>query len=169
MHQQDKKNIITLSEHPAFEKHEIAAINARAKLCRDKHMDFLEALFRFLGKKRSTVNTFVRLKLDYRKRLLFERELSARENVRDEIRCVRKYFGHLKTNDAMALMMSLPDMLEDNIEALTFHGEASPADRMQKFARTFGLTHEDAAYCMFFFLMTREDENAADCFSMAGG
>jgi len=129
-------------------------------------MDFIETLFRFLGDKRHTVISFIRMKLDRQRRAFFSQELKMCKNLRQEGRCVKKYIGHLKVNDARALLMSLPDMLPGKIEALTYHGETSPENRLMKFAKTFGLSNEDALFCMFMFLMMRKDSGKAEPLNM---
>ena len=149
-------NIITIANHPAFEKNELT-IREKTALPVNKDTDFIETLFRFLGDKRHTVIAFIRMKLDGRRRKIFANELEMCQNLRQQARCARKYISHLKVSDARALFMSLPEMLPGKIEALTYHGEASPENRLMKFARTFGLTDDDAMFCMFFFLMTRAD------------
>jgi hypothetical protein len=149
-------NVITLSDHATFEKNELPATGKTQNTHRDKGMDFIETLFRFLGDKRHIVLSFIRMKLDRQRRAFFIKELSMCENLRQESRCVKKYIGHLKVNDAKALLMSLPDMLPGKIEALTYHGEDLPENRLMKFAKTFGLSDDDALFCMIFFLMTRE-------------
>ena len=149
-------NIITITNHPAFEKNELT-VTEKIALPVDKDMDFIETLFRFLGDKRHTVIAFIRMKLDARRRNIFTNELERCQNLRQQARCAKKYISHLKVSDAKALLMSLPEMLAGKIEALTYHGEASPENRLMKFARTFGLTDDDAMFCMFFFLMTRSD------------
>ncbi len=166
MHKQKEQNIITLSNHPAFEKNELFATEKTGPARRDKDMDFIETLFRFLGDKRHTVISFIRLKLDCRRRSFFSNELKMCENLRQEGRCVKKYIGHLKVNDARALLMSLPDMLPGKIEALSFHGETSPENRLMKFAKTFELSDEDALFCMVFFLMTRKTQGEAEPLNM---
>lgn len=149
-------NIITIANHPAFEKNELTVAEKTA-LPVNKDMDFIETLFRFLGDKRHTVIAFIRMKLDSRRRKVFNHELEMCQNLRQQARCAKKYISHLKVGDARALFMSLPEMLPGKIEALTYHGEASPENRLMKFAKTFGLTDDDAMSCMFFFLMTRAD------------
>jgi hypothetical protein len=159
-------NVITLSDHAAFEKSELFEADKTDLAYRDKDMDFIETLFRFLGDKRHIVFSFVRMKLDRQRRTFFSRELKMCESLRQEGRCVKKYIGHLKVNDAKALLMSLPDMLPGKIEALTYHREDMPENRLMKFAKTFGLSDEDALFCMLFFLMTREDIGGADTLNM---
>jgi len=150
-------NVITLSDHTAFEKNELVETGKTDPAYRDKDMDFIETLFRFLGDKRHTVISFIRMKLDRQRRAFFIKDLKMCENLRQESRCAKKYIGYLKVNDAKALLMSLPDMLPGKIEALTFHGEDMPENRLMKFAKTFGLSDDDVMFCMFFFLMTREE------------
>jgi len=162
MHKQKEINVITLSEHPVFEKNEVFETEKTGHLSRNKDMDFIETLFRFLGNKRHTVISFVRMKLDRQKRAFFSKELEKCDNLRQQARCIKKYIGHLKVNDAKALLVSLPDMLPGKIEALIYHGESSPENRLMKFARTFELSDDDALFCMFFFLMTREDLGETD-------
>lgn len=159
-------NVITLSDHATFEKNELPATVKTQSAHRDKDMDFIETLFRFLGDKRHIVLSFVRMKLDRQRRAFFNRELQMCESLRQEGRCVKKYIGHLKVNDAKALLMSLPDMLPGKIEALTYHGEDMPENRLMKFAKTFGLSDDDALFCMLFFLMTREDLGVTGTLSM---
>ncbi|MBC2716347.1 MAG: hypothetical protein HF978_13645 [Desulfobacteraceae bacterium] len=157
MQNHKEQNIITLSNHPAFEKNELFATEKTGPARRDKDMDFIETLFRFLGDKRHTVISFIRMKLDRQRRAFFRKELKMCENLRQEGRCAKKYIGYLKVNDAKALLMSLPDMLPGKIEALIYHGETSPEKRLMKFAKTFELSDGDALFCMLFFLMTREN------------
>ncbi len=159
-------NVITLSNHSAFEKSELSATEKIDQPRRDKDMDFIETLFRFLGDKRHAVISFIRMKLDRQRRAFFTNELAMCENLRQEGRCAKKYIGHLKVNDAKALLMSLPDMLPGKIEALIYHGETSPDKRLMKFAKTFDLADEDALFCMFFCLMTREDFAKTDTLNM---
>lgn len=149
-------NIITIANHPAFEKTELTVAEKTARPM-DKDMDFIETLFRFLGDKRHIVIAFIRMKLDARRRKVFTNELELCQNLRQQARCAKKYISHLKVSDAKVLLMSLPEMLPGKIKALIYHGEASPENRLMKFAKTFGLTDDDAMFCMFFFLMTRPD------------
>ena len=157
MYRQEHRNIITISDHPAFEKNEVVSAEKEVPEPRDKGADFIETLFRFLGDKRHIVISFIRMKLDCRRGVVFSRELEMCQSPGEERRCVKKYIGHLKVNDAKALLMSLPEMLEGKIEALTYHGEDLPENRLMKFAKTFEFSHEDAVFCMLFFLMTREN------------
>jgi len=166
MQNHKEQNIITLSEHPVFEKNEVSGTEKTGHVSRNKDMDFIETLFRFLGDKRHTVISFIRMKLDRQRRAFFAKELGICDNLRQESRCVKKYIGHLKVNDARALLLSLPDMLPGKIEALSFHGETSPEKRLMKFAKTFGLSDEDALFCMFMFLMMRKDYREADPLNM---
>lgn len=159
-------NVITLSDHAAFEKNELPATGKTQNTHRDKGMDFIETLFCFLGDKRHIVLSFIRMKLDRQRRVFFINELKLCENLRQEGRCAKKYIGHLKVNDAKALLMSLPEMLPGKIEALTFHGEDLPENRLMKFAKTFGLSGDDALFCMLFFLMTREGLDETDILGM---
>jgi hypothetical protein len=159
-------NVITLSDHAAFEKNELFETCKTESAYRDKDMDFIETLFRFLGDKRHTVTSFIRMKLDRQRRAFFTTDLKMCDNLRQEGRCVKKYIGHLKVNDAKALLMSLPDMLPGKIEALTYHGEDMPENRLMKFAKTFGLSDDDALFCMLFFLMTRENHRDTDALNM---
>jgi len=154
---QKEINIITLSEHRVFEKKEIAEKEKTGHLSRDKDMDFIETLFRFMGGKRQTVISFIRMKLNRKKQAFFIRELTKCGSLRQQARCIKKYIGHLKVNDAKALLMSLPELLPGKIEALTYHGEDMPENRLMKFAKTFNLSNDDVLFCMLFFLMTRED------------
>ena len=156
MQNHNEGNVITLSNHSAFEKSELSAARKTDQPYRDKDMDFIETLFRFLGEKRHTVISFIRMKLDRQRRVFFIKELELCENLRQESRCVKKYISYLKVNDAKALLMSLPVMLPEKIEALTYHGEDLPEKRLMKFAKTFRLSNDDALFCMLFFLMTRE-------------
>ena len=162
MQEHHKKNIITLSEHPVFEKRQLftkkikcmpAQIDDHAK----KEMDFIETLFQFLGDKRRLVISFIKMKLDPRTRIFFNKEINACQDVRDESRCVKRYFGHLKTNDAMAMIMGLFDMLPGKIEALIYHGETVLESRLKKFIKTFFLSETDVTWCMLFLLLARED------------
>ena len=157
MQNHKEQNVFTLSDHPAFEKNELFAPEKTEPAHRDKDMDFIETLFRFLGDKRHTVVSFIRMKLVRQRRAFFSNELEMCENLRQEGRCVKKYIGHLKVNDAKALLMSLPELLPGKIEALIYHGETSPENRLMKFAKTFDLSDEDALFCMFMFLMMRKD------------
>ena len=166
MQNHKEQNVITLSNHKAFEKNELFATEKTGPAHRDKDMDFIETLFRFLGNKRHAVISFIRMKLDCQRRAFFSKELKMCENLRQESRCIKKYIGHLKVNDAKALLMSLPDMLPGKIEALIYHGETSPEKRLMKFAKTFDLSDEDALFCMFFFLMTRENVSSEIFYSM---
>jgi len=159
-------NVITLSDHKAFEKNELIEGDKTDLAYRDKDMDFIETLFRFLGDKRHAVMSFIRMKLDRQRRIFFINELKLCEDLRQESRCVKKYIGHLKVNDAKALLMSLPDMMPGKIEALTFHGEDLPKNRLMKFAKTFGLSDEDALFCMLFFLMTRDSSGTSETVNM---
>jgi len=154
---QKEINVITLSEHRVFEKKEVVEKDKTGHLSRDKDMDFIETLFRFMGGKRQTVISFIRMKLNRQKQAFFIRELKKCGSLRQQARCIKKYIGHLKVNDARALLMSLPELLPGKIEALTYHGEDMPENRLMKFAKTFNLSNEDALFCMLFFLMTRED------------
>jgi len=162
MHQQKEVNVITLSEHRTFEKNEVFETEKTGHISRDKDMDFIETMFRFLGNKRHTVISFIRMKLERQKRVFFSTELENCENLRQQARCMKKYINHLKVNDARALLMSLPDMLSGKIEALTYHGEDSPENRLMKFAATFDLSDEDTLFCMLSFLMMRESHRAVD-------
>jgi hypothetical protein len=162
MQNHKEQNIITLSNHPAFEKNELSATEKTDQPRRDKDMDFIETLFRFLGDKRHTVISFLRMKLNRQRRSFFNNELEMCENLRQEARCVKKNINHLKVNDARALLMSLPDMLPGKIEALTYHGETSPENRLMQFAKTFELSDEDTLFCMFMFLMMRKDSGKAE-------
>jgi hypothetical protein len=159
-------NVITLSDHAAFEKNELSAGDKAETVYRDKDMDFIETLFRFLGDKRHMVLSFIRMKLDPKRRAFFSKELKMCENLRQEGRCIKKYIGHLKVNDAKALLMNLPDMMPGKIEALAYHGESSPENRLMKFAKTFGLSDADALFCMLFFLMTRDGLGVTGSLSM---
>jgi len=122
---------------------------------RDKDMDFIETLFRFLGDKRQTVISFIGMKLDRKMRAVFRRDLEKCRNIREEGRCVRLYFGYLRINDARTLLEILPEMLPGKIEALTYHGEACPENRLMKFAKSFHLSHEDVSVSMLMVLMMR--------------
>jgi hypothetical protein len=159
-------NVITLSDYAAFEKNELSAAGKTETVCRDKDMDFIETLFRFLGDKRHIVLSFIRMKLDRQRRVFFIKELNMCESLRQESRCIKKYIGQLKVNDAKALLTSLPDMLSGKIEALTFHGEDLPENRLMKFAKTFELSDDDSLFCMLFFLITREGLGVTNTFNM---
>lgn len=169
MQEHKEENIIALSNHVAFEKNELSPAYNAGQTLRDKKMDFFETLFRFLGERRHTVISFIRMKLDRRKQRFFNEELKACRNLREESRCVKKYINHLRINDARALVMSLPEMIPGKIEALIFHGERSPQDRLKKFAKTFDLSDEDALFCMFFFLMTHNDPGDRDALKSPPG
>jgi len=166
MQKHNKENVITISDHQKFEKNELASSEKTVSHCSDKDMDLIETLFRFLGHRRQTVFSFIRMKLDCRRREFFSHELKTCETLREQARCAKKYIGHLKVNDARALLMSLPEMLPGKIEALTYHGETSPVNRLMKFAKTFDLSGEDALFCMLFFLMTRENPRGTDELNM---
>jgi len=157
------KNIITLSEHPAFEKRQLSFKNSAdnclpGKVCdpAKKEMDFIETLFQFLGDRRRLVISFIKMKLDPRTRILFNKEINVCMDQREEARCVKRYFGHLKTNDARGLIMGLFDMLPGKIEALIFHGEILGENRLKKFVKTFSLSEADVTWCMLFLLLARE-------------
>lgn len=166
MHNRKEINVITLSDHAAFEKNELGAEQKSGSAHRDKDMDFAETLLGFLGKKRSAVISFIRMKLEPRYRSFFDIELKECENLRQQARCIKKYIGRLKVNDAKTLLLNLPEMLSGKIEALAYHGEASPENRLMKFAKTFELSDADALFCMLFFLMTRQNTGTADTVSM---
>jgi len=158
------KNIITLSEHPAFEKRQLSFKNSAdnclpGKACNPakKEMDFIETLFQFLGDRRRLVISFIKMKLDPHTRILFNKEINVCMDQREEARCVKRYFGHLKTNDAMALLMSLPDTLPGKIEALIYHGETVLESRLKKFIKTFFLSETDVTCSMLFLLLARKN------------
>lgn len=160
MNQLDKKNIINLSEHPLFEKNEVDCPGEKKRFCRDQSSDFIETLFRFLGDKRRTVVSFMRMKLDRKMRAVFRRDLERCRDIRDEARCVKTYFGYLRMTDAGAVLAILAQMLPGKIEALTYHGEAFPENRLMKFAKTFNFAHEDVSVFMLMMLMTRNQPGA---------
>ncbi len=166
MQHPQKKNVITLSNHRSFEKNELCVAEKSEAAPRDKEMDFIETLFRFLGDKRATVISFIRMKLDRQRRAFFINELKICKNLREEARCVKKTIGYLKMNDARALLMCLPEMLPGKIEALMYHGETSTENRLMKFAKTFAMSDEDALFCMLFFLMTRADHGETEPLNM---
>lgn len=159
-----KNNVITLAKHQAFEKRQLFDKKTTDKCVPDKasgpakrQMDFIETLFQFLGAQRQMVISFVKMKLDARTRIHFNKEMMACQDVRDESRCVKRYFGHLKTNDAMALLMSLPDMLPGKIEALIYHGEEQKENRLKKFIKTFSISEAEVTCSMLFLLMARKN------------
>ena len=163
MQEHYKKNIITLSKHPSFEKKQLFTKKTTEKCMpvqksdpAKKEMDFIETLFQFLGHRRQIVISFIKMKLDSRTRIFFNKEIKACQEVRDECRCVKRYFGHLKSKDAMALIMGLPDMLPGKIEALIYHGETALENRLKKFVNTFSLSEADVTWCMLFFMFTCE-------------
>ncbi|MGB9500172.1 MAG: hypothetical protein ACKVE4_10605 [Dissulfuribacterales bacterium] len=163
MQSHHKKNIITLSEHPAFEKRQLFmkktadnCLPGKASDPAKKEMDFIETLFRFLGHKRHLVISFIKMKFDPRTRIFFDKEIKACMDQREEGRCVKRYFGRLKAKDARALIMGLFDMLPGKIEALIYHGETEPENRLKKFVKTFSLSEADVTCCMLFLLLTRE-------------
>ena len=158
-----KHNIITLSKHQTFEKRQLFVKKSADKDTRGKagapakkEMDFIETLFRFLGAQRQMVISFIKMKLDVRTRILFNKEMMVCRDVRDESRCVKRYFGHLKSKDARALIIGLPDMIPGKIEALIYHGETALENRLKKFINTFSLSEADVIWCMLFFMFTRE-------------
>jgi hypothetical protein len=164
MQSHHKKDIITLSKHPAFEKRELFTVESGEKSMfgenstpEKKDMDFIETLFRFLGTRRQMVISFVRMKLDGRTRILFSKEIKMCRNVREESRCVKRYFGHLKTNDATALLVSLIETLSGKIEALIYHGEDRAENRLKKFIKTFSLSESDVTSGMLFLLLARKN------------
>jgi len=172
MKKQKHQTVITLSDYLPPEKHRNTAgektarpgyerENKEDRMARgDKDMDFIETLFRFLGENRRTVIAFVRMKLDRRRREEFIKDLRGCENLREQARCVRQYVFHLRVKDARSLIMSLPEMMPEKIDALAFHGEADPADRLRKFAKTFGVSDAQSLFCMVFLLMTRDSFDA---------
>lgn len=165
MNHPEKQNIIKLSDHLSFGKNEVPASKKTGPTPRD--MDFIETLFRFLGDKRHTVTSYIRMKLDRKMRALFCQDLEKCKNIREEGRCVKMYFGYLRLVDAGALLASLPELLPGKIEALTYHGDASPENRLMKFAKTFDLAHEDVSVCMLMMLMTRETPGQEKEYSVA--
>jgi hypothetical protein len=154
------QTIITLSDYTGFEKNQEAA-GEKTERPGDRDMDFVETLFRFLGDKRRMVFAFVRMKLDRQRRTDFVKDLADCENPREQARCVRQYIRHLKVGDARSLVMSLPEMMPEKIEALAFHGETDPANRLRKFAKTFGVSDAESLFLMVFLLMIRDSADAA--------
>ncbi len=148
--------VITLSEYAKKENREGAAERRDSDAVRQRtsRTDLLETLFRFLGEKRRYVVAFVRMKLDRPGRMEFIKELAACRDMHDEVRCVKQFAGRLKVNDFAVLMNSLPAMLSGKIEALTYHGEAMPENRLMKFASTLGFTEADATGCMLWHLFS---------------
>jgi len=169
MNSPEKQNIIKLSDHSAVGKRQMPAVEKTGPSPRDKDMDFIETLFRFLGDKRQAVISFIGMKLDRKMRAVFRQDLEKCQNLREEGRCVKKYFAYLRMIDAGILLASLPDLLPGKIEALTYHGEACPENRLMKFAKFFHLSHEDVSVCMLMMLMTRETPGQENGYSAAKG
>jgi len=169
MNIQQKPNVITLSDRRSFEKSEIVIEKNQGRTIMEKNKDFVETLFCFLGDKRFTLISYISMKLDRRKRLFFSEELEKCQDVRAECQCVKKYFRHLKTNDAMSLLASLPEMLSGKIEALTFHGEKRPEKRLEKFVKLLGLSDADIELCMLLFLFTRDEHEHESVISRSNG
>jgi hypothetical protein len=174
MQLKQKNNVITLSKHQAFEKSELftkkttdKCLTERNRVPVKKNMDFIETLFQFLGNKRGLVISYIKMKLDPRARRLFNKEIKACLDLRDECRCVKRYFGRLKTKDAKALIVGLPDMMPGKIEALIYHGETEPENRLKKFVKTFSLSEADVTCCMLLLMLTRESAVGHICEDVA--
>ena len=155
MKHRNHQAVITLSDYQRPEKHRNAA-EEKIPPQSDRDMDFIETLFRFLGENRHRVIAFIRMKLDPARRKAFIKDLAECGNLREQARCVRRSIGHLKAKDARALIMGLPEMMPEKIDALAFHGETDPAIRLRKFAETFGVSDAESLFCMVFLLMTRD-------------
>ena len=119
MRHQDKKNIITLSEHSAFEKNEVDCPKRKKRFCRDKRTDFMETLFRFLGKKRAIVISFVRMKLDLRKgeKCIFQAHNRTMNQKEYKHTLLKYFYSSLKEETIVTeeLRRSLCPMNEDEI------------------------------------------------------
>lgn len=164
-----QQNMIKLSDHPGFGKPQVGEEGKSRLPGRERAEDFIETLFRFLGDRRRVVASYLRMKLDRKMRTVFHQDLEKCRDMREEGRCVKKYFKYLRLTDAGNLLAGLPDLIPGKIEALTYHGESAPARRLMKFAATFDISHEEATVLMLMMLMTRDRPGREKEYAIAKG
>jgi ribosomal protein S24E len=157
-----KSNVVTLAEHRLFEKNEISFEWKEDESGTEKESDLMETLFRLLGDKRSAVISYIRMKLGRQRRLFFKEEIKQCQSIKDECQCVRKFFRQLKTNDAMALLMSMPVMLAERIET----GQFSDNKRFEKLIECIGLAKSDVNLCILFWMFTRYENDRESIYAM---